>query len=611
MSNNIVKYGSKTFEEVRNDLVTYIKQTYPELISDFTDASIGAVLIDINAGVVNNLSINTDKVFTETQLDHATQRANVYEIAKNNNFNLPSKRPSVTVVDLSVDVPVRGDKPDNTYYPVLRIGSEIIGGGKVFQTLYSVDWNSPISGLGDPNRVIRPNTDSEGNIISYTIIKREIVVNGRTNIYKRVISSDDVKPFFSITLPDTDVFEIESVILLEGTNISGMPNESEFHNHNNRYYEVEYLAQQKVFIEKINTSFKNNNTDNLKSGEWVDITKKFIKEFTVNGYCKITFGSGDGDNDTFNDIINMGGISNREFLNNYLNNTALGEKLKNGYTLFVKYKSGGGSSSNIGSGVLTGFGNINLTVVGSNEQNNQNVRRSLSVNNPIPAIGGNDGLTVDQIKYLVKYNNSSQNRDVTLTDYKVQVYKMPGRFGSPFRVNTMKENNKIIISILGIGSDGKLQNSSNTMLKENIAEYLSNYRMINDYIEVRDGKIINIGIDVNVYVENINDNQVSNNIINIVRDKFSIMKSEMNTDIFIGKLQKEILNVSGVVNVIDIKIFNKIGENYSVNSVLQPIKDTETGEIELMNNTVYSHEDSMFEIKYPEKDIRVFLRKKI
>jgi len=179
-------------------------------------------------------------------------------------------------------------------------------------------------------------------------------------------------------------------------------------------------------------------------------------------------------------------------IENFLNNTALGEKLKANYTLFVRYKTGGGINSNIGSDVLTQFGSYRLNVMGGRSDYNQAVQRSLKVTNPIPAIGGNDGLNVEQVRQLIKYNFSAQSRDVTLTDYLLQVYKMPGKYGSPFRANAFKLNNKVIISILNIGADGKLLNTSNSLQKENISEYLSQYRMINDYIELRMEKYLTL-----------------------------------------------------------------------------------------------------------------------
>jgi hypothetical protein len=148
-------------------------------------------------------------------------------------------------------------------------------------------------------------------------------------------------------------------------------------------------------------------------------------------------------------------------------------------------------------------------------------------------------------------------------------------------------------------------------LKDNIAEYLSQYRMINDYVEVKDGKIFNLAFDIDVYVENIADNQVANSIISLVKEYFDIDDYEMNQDVFLGQLQRQILEANGVVNVISIKVYNKVGGQYSNNVILQNIVNTTTGEIELINNTIHSAEDSMFEIRYPEKDIKVYLRKKI
>ena len=620
LTTNIIQYGSRTFGDIRTDLISYIRQAYPEVLSDFTDSSIGAIMIDLNAGVTNNLSINTDRAFQETQLEYAQQRASILNIAKNMGFNIPARRPSVTVIDFTVTIPVLGDKPDASYYPQLKSGAQILGGGKVFETQTIIDWSSPISNLGDPNRSIIPNTDSNGIIVNYSVTKREVVINGSTSIFKRAISSTDVVPFFAITLPDPDVLEIDGIILLEGTNYSVNPSTGDFDPSMdgvydsaigsivNHFYEVDYLAQQRVFVANTSSSLPNTNTDGLKAGTWIDVTKKFIKEFDINGYCKIIFGSGDADVDAFKSGFLKLGVSNQYFLENFLNNTALGEKLLANYTLFIQYRTGGGSNSNVGAGTLTQLGNYNLTVQGSRQDYNQTVQRSLTVNNPIPAIGGNDGLSIEQIRQLIKYNFSGQNRDVNLTDYLLQLYKMPGQFGSPFRANAMKLNNKVVISTLGIGSDGKLDNTSTTLMNENISEYLSQFRMLNDYVEVTNGKIFNLAFEVDVYVENVTDNQVANSIITLVRNYLDINNYEMNQDLFLGLLQREILSANGVINVIDIKVYNRVGGSYSNNVISQDVNPS-TGEITIINNTIHSTEDSMFEIRYPEKDITVYLRK--
>jgi hypothetical protein len=604
---NIIRYNSRTFTEIKDDLIEYIRRTYPETISDFTDSSVGALLIELNAGVSNNLAINTDRVFQETQLEQAQKRSSIFNIAKNLGFKIPPKRASVSIVDITVTVPAKGDSPDNTYYPILMPGSVIMGGGVSFETQNTIDWESPISLLGNPNRSIIPNVDSNGIIMSYNVTKREVVTCGTTKIYKRVITNNDVKQFFTITLPETNVLEIDGIILLEGTNYTTNPTTSDFMRSDVKYYEVEHLAQQRVFIENNNISY--DKISGVKPGYWVEISKKFMTEYTHNGFCKITFGSGDSDVDVFRDGFLKYGVTNRFFLNNYLNNTALGEKLKPNHTLFIRYRTGGGSNTNLGTGVLNQMGSYNLMVMGSRQQYNQMVRQSLTVTNPIPASGGNDGLSVNQIRHLIKYNFSSQNRDVSLGDYLLQVYKMPGKFGSPFKVAAYKKNNKVIISVLGIGIDGKLSNISNSLLKENISEYLSEYRMVNDYIEVKDGKIINLAIDVTVFTSDVSEARLSTNIINKIINFFNIINGNMNSDVFMGVLERDILGVEGVMNILNIKIYNKVGGEYSINTISQQLENQNTGEIKLINNTIYSTEDSMFEIKHPSKDIRVFLRK--
>jgi hypothetical protein len=618
---NVIQYGSRTFGEIRTDLIAYIRQAYPEVLSDFTDSSVGAMLIDVNAGVGNNLAINTDRAFQETQLEYAQQRASLLNIAKNMGFNIPARRPSVTVVDFTVLIPVLGDGPDASYYPKLLPGAQVVGGGKIFETQDMIDWSSPYSNLGDPNRSIIPNLDSNGSVISYNVTKREVVINGSTSIFKRIINANDVVPFLQITLPDPSIIEIQGVILLPGVNYTANPISGDFNPSMDNiigsqgvtishYYEVDWLAQQQVFVENFSSSVNTQNTG-IKAARWIDVTKKFISEYTPNGYCVLTFGSGDADVNAFRDGFLKVGVSNRYFLDNFLNNTALGEKLQANYTLFVQYRTGGGSNSNLGANVLTQLGGYTLQVQGSRQDFNQNVQRSLKVNNPIPAIGGNDGLSNEQIRELVKYNFASQDRDVALTDYLMQIYKMPGKFGSPFRANAFKLNNKVVISTLGLDSQGKLDNTSTSLMNENIAEYLSGFRMINDYVEINSGLIFNLAFEIDVYVQNIADNTIANSIITIVKNYMDVNKYEMDENIFLARLQQQILQANGVVNVIAVKVFNKVGGNYSNNVISQEIVDPATGEIQIINNTIYSTANSMFEIKYPEKDIVVIMRKSV
>jgi hypothetical protein len=609
MADNRINYNKRTFSQIRQDLYDYINQYYPETLASFSDSSIGSLLIDLCAGVGNNLSFNVDRAFQETQLDYAQQRKSIFALAKNLGFNIPSKRASVTVVDFSVTVPAKGDTFDTEYLPILKTGAQVVGGGKTFETTDDIDFSSPTSNFGTPNRIIIPNFNSNNIIQNYTITKREVVYNGSTSIFKKVVRPEDSIPFLEIILPDDDVLSIEQVIVLNGVNYNTDPALTDFFNPDNRFYEVEYLAEQKIFVE--NGSIGISGSSGIKAGVYLDTTKKFIKEYTDNGFCKIIFGGGNPDLNLYTEAINSVGFGSVNFLQNYLNNTALGEIPRGNTTIFIRYRTGGGSTSNVGTNTLTSTGSYTMIVNGRRDGFNRLINRSLRVNNPIPAIGGSDELSIEQIRKLITYNFSAQNRCVTIDDYLSRVYQMPGKFGAPFKLNAFKADNKVVIPIIGLGSDGKLDNSSTTILKQNIAEYLKKYRMINDYVEVRDGKIFNLAFDFTIYIdENNNQNDIANLVIRTISDYFDINTREMNEDIFIGDLVKMVNDINGVINVVSYKIYNKVGNGYSLNEIEMAYANDTTREIQLVNNTIYSVEDSMFEIKYPQRDIRIFINKR-
>lgn len=600
-----INYTNRTFLSARQELINYVRAYYPTEGTDFTESSLGILLIELMSVGVDILSYHTDSSFQETQLSYAKQRKSVLEIAKTMGLNVQGKKASVTIVDFTVTVPTKGDTFSDDYLPVIQTGTQVIGGGKVFETLNDIDFASDVSNNGFKNRIIIPNVNINDVVQSYTLTKREIVYNGTTKIFVKNITPNEYKPFYQLTLPDTDVVSVESIINLAGFNnpVANIPLSS-YYNDNFRFYEVDYLMQDRVFVE----DKSNVGIGTVKAAKWQMITKKFIKEFTDKGFCKLTFGNGNPNANLFKNAMTAGYFNG---LDNYLENTSLGEIPSMNSQIIVKYRTGGGSDSNIGANVLTTTGNVNMTINGPEDTVNQQVRRSLKVNNPVLAIGGSDVLDIETIRNLIKYNFASQDRCITLNDYLVTTYKMPSKFGSAFRLNTHKENNKVVISILGLNSDGKLENQSTSILKENISEYLSQKRAINDYVEIKDGKIYNLACEFDLYIdENIPSNEIALNTINTISNYFNINSNDMNVDIYLGNLIEQVNNVTGVINILDYRFYNKISNGYSVNEIEQPYLNETTREINLINNTLYSSLDSMFEIKYPNKDIKLFLKKK-
>lgn len=601
MATKKINYLARNFAEVRSELFNFVKRYYPEIYNDFNDASVGTMLIELNAAVADMLSFHTDRMFNETQIDYAQERKSILAMGRTLGVKIPGLRPAITLVDFSVKVPPFGDTFDSRYAPVLNYGAQVVGAGKTFENLDDVDFNSPFTAGGIPNRTIIPNFNANGDLINYTITKRELVVNGRTTYFSKSINASDAKPFFQIVLPENNVLSIESIITLENPT-PGVPGEQFFNDQNFRWYEVDSLAEDKVFIDD-----KSRQSDNrsITPAKWQSISRKFIKEYTDTGYCKLTFGSG---TQTTGD--ELGSLINNT--TSFINTIALGEIPQQGNIMYVKYRVGGGTSSNLGSGALNNIGDFNMTIEGPNSTINENVRRSLRVTNPVPAVGGSEAPSLEELRNLIKYNFAGQNRSVTIKDYVAQFLKMPGKYGLPFRWSVQERSNKIIVTTIGLDNNGKLSNLSTSTLKENIATWLADYRMINDYVEIDDGNIINLGLNMDLFIDKtFNQSEVINNSIRQVIEYFDIKKWSMGEDIYISDLIENINNVPGVLNVVNLNVNNLVGGNYSNNVSQQEvltIDDTNTPIIRGLNLsdfTIFASPNSMFEIKFPNKDIQV------
>jgi hypothetical protein len=606
MANRGINYISKNFADIRSDLIDMVRQYYPNIFNDFNDSSVGLMLLELNAAVGDMLSFNTDRMFQETQLDYAQQRASVLSMARTFGLKIPGKKPSVSIVNFSVTVPVLGDTYDISYAPIINAGSQVIGAGKIFETIEDIDFSSPFNSNGIPNLLIIPNIDSNQNIVNYTLTKQELVVNGITKVFQTTISPSDVRPFFEVVLPEDNVLSIESIITLDGTNYTRVPAPSQFFDSTIRWYEVNSLAESNIFIED-----NNGVTDNssVKKGKWVNVTKKFITEYTDLGFIKLIFGGGTKDTSSLSQFNSNSALVNQ--IGDFINNMSLGETPTANETMFIKYRIGGGSDTNLGVGVLNSLGNVNMTVNGDNETINSAVRTSLSVTNEIPALGGKEAPSVEEIRNLVRYNFSSQNRAVTIKDYLARIALMPGRFGAPFRYGAFEEQNKIKIYVIGLDANSKLTNQSTTALKENIAVYLSEYRSMNDYIEVSDGKIINLAFEIDLFADKkLPKSQIASETIATVQSFMDINKYQMSENIYLSNLIEDINNVGGVLNVIDLRVFNKVGEGkYSLNETSQPYIDETTKQIDISQEyTLFGDPISMYEIKYPEIDIKIRIK---
>jgi len=599
MANKQISYTTRDFQNIRQELINFTKTYYPELVTNFNDAAIFSVFMDLNAAVTDNLHYHIDRSLQETVLQYAQQRSSIYNIARTYGLKIPGQRPSVALVEFSITVPALGDKEDLRYCGILRRGSQVLGAGQVFETADDIDFAANYNSSGFPNRKVIPNFNANSQLINYTIVKREAVVNGLTKVFRKSIGDAESRPFYEIFLPEKNVLGVTSVLLKDGTTYTNVPSAQEFLGSTNRWYEVQALAEDRIFIED---PTKASDTPGIKVGRYIQTNDRFITEFTPEGFSKLTFGGGNVSSDELlRDFARNGTPLD---LSKYQNNFSLGSTLKSNSTLFVQYRIGGGLGTNVGVNIINQIGTVNFNVNGPSTTTNTNVVNSLGCTNITAAIGGAGVPTTEEVRYYTTFNFASQNRAVTINDYEAILRKMPSQFGSPAKVAITEEDNKIKVNILSYDSNGKLVPVISDTLKRNIANYLSNYRMINDYIFVTSANVIDLSFDVSLVLDaSQNQGVIISNVIVRISDFMSPINREMGENVNISELRRIIQSENGVITISDISVYNKVGGVYSSSETSQRYSDSTTRKIELIDDTIFAEPTQIYQVRVPGEDI--------
>ena len=279
--------------------------------------------------------------------------------------------------------------------------------------------------------------------------------------------------------------------------------------------------------------------------------------------------------------------------------------------LTVTYLAGGGIASNVVSGDLTTIANntFNIDEDGLDSATLQTVKDSLAVTNEQPATGGRAAETNEEIRQNALAAYASQNRAVTKEDYISRVYAMPAKFGSIAKayitkdeiVNNEVDSNPLALNMYVLSYD--LNNNlttTNDTTKRNLQTYLSQYRILTDAINIRNGFVVNIGVDFEIIVlPSFNGKEVLARTIDRVKKYFDIENWQFNQPILLNDLAAKLSVVEGVQALVDIKIKNNVstasgysGNEYNITAATS-------------NNVIYPSQDPcIFEVKFPDSDIR-------
>lgn len=585
-----IKYTGRDFSSIRQQLIEYAKNYFPDTYGDFTESSPGMMFLEMVAYVGDILSFYTDTSIQETFLQYAKNPTSLYSLAYMMGYRPRVTSTSNVKLTVSQRVPVRvvsgSYEPDWT--KACKIGENSIiksTSGISFLTKTPVDFK--YSSSYDPTDVVVSNTDENGNPSEFVLTKSVEAYSGEVKTVTKTYES--YGKFRTWTVEDS--------------NIVGVLDMKDQNGHD--WIEVPCLGQDTVFTSSINSGSQSELVPYVL--ELKKVPRRFVTRFNKDKNLEIQFGAGilasdaeekeylpnpvslDTDRGVSSDLYDIAYDPS-----NFLFSKSYG--LAPVGTLTLRYLVGSGLSSNVEVGTITEPVQLNL--------DDSSYADTLTFYNQQAATGGRDGDSLEEIRENALRSFAEQKRVVTLQDYNIRALSLPPKYGTIAKAyatnsrvdSSLKDPFTIHLYVLAYDVDGKLVQAS-SLLKENLKTYMSEYLMLTDSMLIQDAYVVNVGIQYDIVLKQGHSSiDTLTKCTEVVQDYFSTENRSINQVINIAELKALLNQVSGVQIVKDLKISNKVGGEYSKYSydVLAATR----------NSVVYPSKDPcIFEVKYPNVDI--------
>jgi len=597
-----ISYLNKDFSSFKAALQQYAKTYFPTTYNDFSEATPGNLFIEMASYVGDVMSFYLDTQVQENFLLYAKEKENLYAMSYVMGYRPKASYASNTIVDIYQLIPSiissSITSPDyNTYGLVVPENTVITSTstGTKFLTTQIVDFTDTGS-----TEITFVNND-------FYLFKKSVPAIS-AEIKETIVNVGANQKFTTSNIVDTNILQILNVTGSDGS----------------IWYEVPYLAQTSIFEKVANPSYNTDQVPYLLQLQ--KVPRRFTSRILSDNTLQIEFGAGLSQNKTDEQIIPTAGSIQAglipgisDLTNNYNEASVFFTKeygLVPSGSLNIKYIVGGGITSNVPANDLTTIDTIGINFKNGTPPNINlaaSASNSIVSTNPIPASGGRNGDTVDEIRQNALYAYSTQLRAVTKDDYIVRAMSMPSDYGTVAKayisqdLNTnpqqttaiIPQNNSLALDlyILSYNSNKQLTQASSA-LKNNLVTYMNQYRMVTDAINIRDAFYINIGINFDIIIlSGYSNKDVLTNCINVLKDHFNIDKWQINQPIILSDITSKLLQVRGVQSVVKLEVINKQGGNYS------PYGYDIAGATR--NGNIYpSLDPAIFEIRFPDTDIQ-------
>lgn len=599
-----IKYINRDFSELRDTLINFTQTYFPTTYNDFSQASPGMLFMEMAAYVGDVLSFYLDNQIQENFLQFARQTDNLYQLAYMFGYRPRVTGVSTVDVDFYQQVPAIGNLPDFTYALQIQPNATLRTSDKTQTFIVEDSIDFSVSSSLDPTEVSVFSTS--GGSPNFFLLKKTRKATSAT-INTTTFTFGNPQKFSTVQITADKFIGILDIV----------------DSNNNKWYEVDYLAQDAIY-----DSIKNTNTNDPSYSTSTDtpyilklksIQRRFVARVLNESTIQLQFGAGTTeDNDAElipnPDNVGLGLPYGRSKLttafdpSNFVFTNTYGIAPSN-TTLTVRYLTGGGVAANVAAGTITLFeGTATFAQIQNNTTTSNAIFNTLAITNPQAASGGGDGDTVEELRQNTIASYNTQLRTVTQDDYLIRALSLPTKYGTiakayiqPTRATDVLPGeipSILDLYILTYNNTGTLAVASQA-IKDNLTTYLSQYRVVGDSVRLKDAFIINIGVDFEIStLPNFNSNLVLINCITALQSFFKTDNWQINQPISLKDVTLTLDKIEGVQSVKNITISNKYGTSGGYSQYSYDV----TGAT--VNNIIYpSLDPSIFELRYPNSDI--------
>lgn len=599
----VIKYLNLVHEDFVRDIKDWSKIYFPRESKNLENkASSGRHFIEVASYIGDVLSFYIEDRAKNSNITTATDPTQVVNLAQSLGYKFRGPGAARGNQSYYIEVPAIIGGAGN-YIPDMRYAVNFKNvqlqnnNGIYFESLGDVDF-SEVNISSSLESVVSKRNESTGQPTHFALKRNVEVIAGKT--ITETIAIGSYKPFREVEISERNVLDILSVTDSDG----------------NKWYEVDYLAQEAIF-----EGVKNGGTDSENVPYLLKIKtvpRRFVVEVDPkSGKTRMIFGAGKGEDvgDPIVPSVSRLALDLKGKLNfspstidpqNFLKTRTLG-LAPYGTSLTIKARVGGGKISNTAESSLVDVVSSNpifsLDGLDSGEMNN--TLGSFTSRNLEPIEGGDDAEDVRTIQLNASANFATQGRLNTKEDYIARSLSLPSIFGTIFRVypvNNCNPNGGVRLYVLAKNSQGNIVPPS-TQLKKNLKTYLSYFTRMGQGIDIVDGKVINIGVEYSIVVSpGLNKSKIKFDTLLKIKDYFNTDKWQLNQPILIDEIKCLIKETPGVISIPEFKIINK-------NNIIDGVQYSEHV-YDIKSNTrngiIFGIPQGIFEVKNPDNyDIKV------